>query len=316
VFKSGNRGASWRVISPDLGEAAGGERAVVPYGALTSLAESRFAPGILYAGTEGGNVYVTRNDGAEWKKVSGGLPGKWVTRTVASEHDIGTVYLSMSGYRQDDFAPYLFRSVDFGANWVSIAGNLPDEPVNVVREDPKRSNILYVGTDAGVYVSFDRGTSWVSLCADLPTTPVQDLVIHPREDELIIATHGRSMFLLDVRPLQAITDEIRSSPLHLFDLRPVRMRWQVEREVAPHPPRGRASIHYWLDAPGQVAITIRDAVGETVRTLTVHGLRGVNRAEWDVRRDNGRDAGPGVHLVEVTAGDRHAAATLIIGPPS
>ena len=316
VFKSGNRGASWRVISPDLGEAAGGERAVVPYGAITSLAESRFAPGILYAGTEGGNVYVTRNDGAEWKKVSGGLPGKWVTRTVASEHDIGTVYLSMSGYRQDDFNPYLFRSVDFGANWVSIAGNLPDEPVNVVREDPKRSNILYVGTDAGVYVSFDRGTSWVSLCADLPTTPVQDLVIHPREDELIIATHGRSMFLLDVRPLQAITDEIRSSPLHLFDLRPVRMRWQVEREVAPHPPRGRASIHYWLDAPGQVAITIRDAVGETVRTLTVHGLRGVNRAEWDVRRDNGRDAGPGVHRVEVTAGDRHAAATLVIGPPS
>lgn len=316
VFKSGNRGASWRVISPDLGEPAGGERAVVPYGAITSLAESRFAAGILYAGTEGGNVHVTRNDGAEWKKVNGGLPGKWVTRVVASEHDIGTVYLSMSGYRQDDFTPYLFRSVDFGANWVSIAGNLPGEPINVVREDPKRSDILYVGTDAGVYVSFDRGTTWLSLCADLPTTPVQDLVIHPREDELIIATHGRSMFLLDVRPLQAITDEIRSSPLHLFDLRPVRLRWQVEREVAPHPARGRARIHYWIDAPDQVAVTIRDAVGETVRTLTMSGLRGVNRAEWDMRRDNGIDARPGVYRVEVTAGGRHAAAMLLVRPPS
>jgi photosystem II stability/assembly factor-like uncharacterized protein len=316
VLKSANRGVSWRAISPDLGESPGGERAVVPYGAITCLGESPFSPGILYAATEGGHVHVTHNDGADWKQVSSGLPAKWVTALIASGHDAGTVYLSMSGYRQDDFTPYLFRSDDFGATWVPIAGGLPGEPINVIREDPKRRDMLYVGTDAGIYVSLDRGTTWLSLCADLPTTPVMDLVVHPREDELIVATHGRGMFLLDVRPIQATTGEIRSSALHLFDLRPVNLRWRVTREVPPHPPRGRARIHYWLPAPGQVAITIQNATGETVRTLTMAAVAGVNRADWDIRRDNGRDAPPGVYRIAVSAGGRRASGQLVVRPPA
>jgi photosystem II stability/assembly factor-like uncharacterized protein len=315
VFKSTSRGASWRTISPDLGEPAGGERAVVPYGALTTLAESPFAPGILYAGTEGGAVYATRNDGATWTKVSAGLPAKWVTRVVASEHDAGVVYVSMSGYREEDFAAYLYRSADSGATWASIAANLPPEPINVIREDPKRPEILYVGTDAGVYVSLDRGRSWVSLAADLPTTPVMDLVVHPREDELIVATHGRGMFLLDVRPLQAFREEVRSSPLHLFDLRPVTLRWQVGREVAPHPPRGRARVHYFMQAGGPLTITIRNATGEVARTLAVAAAApGLNRADWDIRRDDGTDAPPGIYRVEVTANGRTVAGRLIVHP--
>lgn len=316
VLKSTNRGASWRAISPDLGEAPGGERAVVPYGAISTLSESPFAPGVIYAGTEGGHVFVTRNDGGEWTPIASGLPAKWVTSLVASAHDAGTVYLAMSGYRQDDVAPYLFRSEDFGAHWAPIANNLPAEPINVIREDPKRADVLYVGTDAGVYVSLDRGATWLSLCADLPTTPAMDLVVHPREDELIVATHGRGMFLLDVRPIQAMTPEIRSSPLHLFDLRPVVLRWQVRREVPPHPARGRARIHYWLGAPGQVAITIRDAAGHTVRTMTVPGVAGMNRADWDIRRDDATDAPPGIYRVDVTAGSLHATGDLKVVPNS
>ena len=316
VLKSADRGAAWRAVSPDLGESPGGERAVVPYGAITCLSESPFSPGILYAGTEGGHVYVTRNDGAEWTQISSGLPAKWATALIASSHDAGTVYLSMSGYRQDDFTPYLFRSEDFGAHWTPIAGNIPPEPVNVIREDPKRSDVVYAGTDAGVYVSFDQGANWLSLCADLPTTPVMDLIVHPREDELIIATHGRGMFLLDVRPIQAMTGQIRSSPLHVFDLRAVKLRWQVAREVPPQPPRGRARIHYWLQAPGPVTITIRTATGEIVRTLTTAGMAGMNRTGWDVRRDDGTDAAPGVYRVEVSAGDRRASGALVVRPPA
>mgnify|MGYP001296039509 FL=1 len=200
------------------------------------LAESRFAPGILYAGTEGGSLHLTRDDGKNWKKISEGLPKKWVSRINASDHDPATVYVSMTGYREDDFTAYLFRSTDFGATWRSIANNLPAESINVIREDPQNANLLYVGTDAGVYVSLDRGASWQSLCADLPTTPVQDLVIHPREHELTIATHGRSMFLMDVRPLQALTDQVRAADLTF--LTSVRSRssgaWPARSNPFPH----------------------------------------------------------------------------------
>jgi photosystem II stability/assembly factor-like uncharacterized protein len=314
VLKTTNRGAAWRAISPELGEAPGGERAVVPYGSITTLSESRFAPGMLYAGTEGGHVWVTRTDGTQWTDLSAGLPPKWVTRVVASQHDVGTVYVSMTGYREDDFTAYLFRSTDFGATWTPIAGNLPAESINVVREDPKRRDVVYVGTDAGVYVSLDRGATWLSLCADLPTTPVMDLVIHPREDEIVIATHGRSLFLLDVRPVQALSDAVRASDLHLFDVRPVLLTWQVGREVPPQPPRGRALVHVWLKAASELKVAISDAEGRPVRTLDARGDAGVNRVVWDIRRDNGRDAPPGVYRVEVTAGARKAAGEIVVRP--
>jgi len=314
VLKSTNRGGAWRPISQDLGEAPGGERALVPYGSITTLAESRFAPGTLYAGTEGGHVWVTRNDGAAWADVSTGLPRKWVTRVLASQHDAGTAYISQAGSREDDFAAYLYRSTDFGATWRAIASNLPAEPINVVREDPKRPNILYVGTDAGVYVSLDRGGSWLSLCADLPTTPVTDLVVHPREDEVVIATHGRSLFLLDARPIQALGDAVRGSELALFDIRPVTLAWQPGREVPPQPARGRAVVHVWLKAASEVKAAIVDAEGRAVRALAVKGTAGVNRLEWDLRRDDGRDAPPGVYRVEVAAGTRKAAGEIVVRP--
>ena len=204
LFKSLDRGDSWRPISPDLSTQPGPEKqGNVPYGTLTTISESRLAPGLIYAGTDDGNVHVTRDDGATWSKIRDGLPDRWVSRVVASRHELGTVYASLTGYRDDDFSTYLYRSVDSGRSWTSIAGNLPAESVNVVREDPRKKNILYVGTDLGVYTSIDRGASWHSLCASLPTTPVHDLVVHSRENELIAGTHGRSIFVLDVRAVQS-----------------------------------------------------------------------------------------------------------------
>jgi photosystem II stability/assembly factor-like uncharacterized protein len=314
VLKTTNRGAAWRAISPELGHPPGGERAVVPYGSVTTLSESRFAPGMLYAGTEGGRVWVTRNDGAQWTEVSAGLPRKWVTRVVASRHDVGTVYVSMTGYREDDFTAYLYRSADFGATWTAISNNLPAESINVVAEDPKRPGLLYAGTDAGVYASFDRGDTWLSLCADLPTTPVMDLVVHPREDELVVATHGRSLFLLDVRPVQALSGAVQTSDLHLFDVRPVRLTWQPGREVPPQPPRGRALLHVWLKAAQTVQVSIRDAEDRPVRTMSVRGAAGVNRLEWDVRRDDGRDAPPGVYRADVSAGAAKVVGDIVVSP--
>ncbi len=207
LLKSTNRSADWHPISPDLSDPAGGQRAAVPFGTITMISESRFRQGLIYVGTEGGSVWLTRDDGATWSKVSDGLPRKWVSRVVASDHEIGTVYVAQTGYREDDFGTYLYVSRDFGESWTSIAANLPAESVNVIGEDPRYADILYVGTDLGVYVSLDSGGTWHSLCANLPTTPVHDLEVHRRDGEIAIGTHGRSIFVADLAPVRELERE-------------------------------------------------------------------------------------------------------------
>ncbi|MFC2166442.1 hypothetical protein ACFLQZ_00580 [Acidobacteriota bacterium] len=203
LYKSFDRGDSWECISPDLTTNPGPEKqGNVPFGTITSLSESRLKKGLIYAGTDDGNVQVTQDDGKSWTLIKSGLPLKWVSRVIASQHEVGTVFVSFTGYREDDFETYLYMSTDFGKTWTSIAGNLPSESINVVREDPQDKNILYIGTELSVYVSLDRGNIWHSLSNHLPTTPVHDLVIHPRENEMVIGTHGRSCFVLDVKPIQ------------------------------------------------------------------------------------------------------------------
>jgi photosystem II stability/assembly factor-like uncharacterized protein len=203
VFKSINRGDNWTCISPDLTTRPGPEKqGDVPYGTITTISESSLEPGLIYVGTDDGNVQVTRDDGIGWTKISDGLPYKWVSRVAASEHEIGTVYVSFTGYREDDFEKYLYMSEDFGKTWESITGNLPCESINVVAEDLRDKDILYVGTDLGVYTTLDRGKNWISLCNGLPTTAVHDLVVHPRENELVIGTHGRSVYILDANDIK------------------------------------------------------------------------------------------------------------------
>ncbi len=203
VYRSPDRGGGWACISPDLTTDPGpAQQGNVPYGTTTSLSESVLQRGLLYAGTDDGNVQVTKDDGKSWILIREGLPHKWVSRVEASRFDKATVYVSLTGYREDDFSAYLYVSRDNGQNWTSISGNLPAESVNVIREDTVSPDILYVGTDLGVYVSLDRGTSWHSLCNHLPTTPVHDLVAHPRESEIVIGTHGRSCFVLDIAPVR------------------------------------------------------------------------------------------------------------------
>jgi photosystem II stability/assembly factor-like uncharacterized protein len=203
LFRSNDKGAHWEIISPDLSTDPGPERqGNIPYGTLTTVSESPLQPGVIYAGTDDGNVQVTRDGGKTWTLIVQGLPSKWVSRVTASGHEAGTVYAALTGYREDDFRTYLFKSTDYGRTWTSIAGNLPDEPVNVVKEDPEKEGILYIGTDLGVYATLDGGATWVSLCNSLPTAAVYDLVVHPRDGELVIGTHGRSIFVLDIAPVR------------------------------------------------------------------------------------------------------------------
>ncbi len=203
LYRSMDRGESFQPISPDLSWNDDAKKGDIPYQTLFALDESPLRFGLLYAGTDDGRLWVTRNSGDDWTEISAGLArDRWISRVVASATGEGVVYAAQNGKRDEDFAPYLWKSEDFGATWTDLAAGIPTGPINVVQEDPKNPDVLYVGTDVGVYVSSDRGASWESLSTGLPSTFVHDLKVHPRDDILVIATHGRGMYAMDVRPIQ------------------------------------------------------------------------------------------------------------------
>jgi photosystem II stability/assembly factor-like uncharacterized protein len=198
VFRSLDRGDTWERISPDLTYNTASEMGDIPYHTLFAISESPLKYGLIYAGTDDGRVWVTKDGGKAWQEITSGLPyEKWVSRIAASAFDMGTVYMTQNGKRDDDFTPYVWMSKDYGKTWVGISKGIPCGPVNVIREDPVDKNILYVGTDGGVFVSADQGKTWAVLGKDLPTVYVLDLIIHPRENIVVIATHGRGMWALD-----------------------------------------------------------------------------------------------------------------------
>jgi photosystem II stability/assembly factor-like uncharacterized protein len=203
LFKSTDQGETWKRISGDLTYNDVSRMGRTPYAinhqAITAIDESPITKGVLYVGTDDGRVWVTMNDGGTWTEITKGLPERvHVSRLVASKYDAGTVYITMSDRREDNIKPYLFRSTDFGKTWTALVTDLPASPVNVVREDPKNANILYCGTDLGVYISKDKGKSWQSIQGNLPATvSVNDLFVHPRDYNLVIGTYGRGVWVLD-----------------------------------------------------------------------------------------------------------------------
>ncbi len=280
LFRSMDRGDTWERISPDLTYNDPERKGDIPYQTIFAMAESPFEFGTIYVGTDDGRVHRTRDSGRSWTELTQGLPcGKWISSIAASAFDEGTVYLTQNGKRDDDFAPYVYRSRDFGQSWHDISGNIPSGPVNVIREDPVNPDVLYVGTDLGAYVSIDGGEEWHTLGNGLPTTFVHDIVVHPRERILVAATHGRGMYGMDARYIQELSADVLEKDLRLFEIDPARL------------PRGRfgagqgavnAHIYYYLAREGAATAAVRDPSGNTVRTLTGTGGVGVNVIVWDL----------------------------------
>ena len=296
-----------------------GERCIVSrndgvstYSTLTTVAESPIVPGLLWVGSDDGNIQVSRDGGATWTEVGRNIPGGtkqyYVSRVEASYFDAGTAYASLDGHRSDDLSPYVFVTRDYGATWSSIRGDLPAfGNVNTVRQDPKNPTLLYAGTEFGFFASGDEGLSWVRFMPNLPVVRIDDVLVHPRDGDLVLATHGRSVWIMDdITPLQAMRVEMLSEPVHLFEPRAA-VLWandvQKGRSVTgdknwtgENAPEGTA-IHYALAAAatGEVAITISDPVtGEAFRTLEGTGNRGMNRVQWDLRGEEPpRQAGGG-----------------------
>ncbi len=208
-YRSMNKGETMEPLSKDLTN--GKKEGDVPFGTIVTLSESPLKFGLLYAGTDDGNIQASEDGGYTWALVSNSLPkmtkGLYVSRVVASQFKEGRVYATLNGYRNDNFAPWLFISDNYGKTWNNISSNLPSEPLNVIREDPKFENLLYAGTDNGLYVSFNGGKSFMSFGNNLPSAPVHDIAIQKEANEIVIATHGRSIYIASLNAIHKIYKE-------------------------------------------------------------------------------------------------------------
>ncbi|MEN6559695.1 MAG: hypothetical protein ABFD52_02815 [Acidobacteriota bacterium] len=300
VVMSADRGESWKEISPDLStndrskltvDGRGGD-GNIQYCTITTFDESPLVPGLLWAGTDDGNVWVTRDNGKAWTKLNDRIPGRpgfWVSRVAASPSDPGTAYVSFTGLRNDDFRPFLYKTTDYGATWTSLAAGLAEGPVNVVREDPRNPALLFAGTDFGVYVSLDGGRAWSKMGADMPTQPVHDLKIQPRESDLIIATHGRGAFIADIRPLEELTPDILSGDARLFAVGP-KVRWtgqdrrvSASSNFAGPSERAGMAISYLLKAEPKQGVKVQIYAGAMLlNEVAATSKIGLNTVYWNM----------------------------------
>jgi photosystem II stability/assembly factor-like uncharacterized protein len=207
LFRSKTRGDSWEKISADLSDNDpshfGENPSAIPYQTIVALAESPKKKDLLYVGTDDGRLHTTIDGGKEWTELTSKLPvRRWISRVVPSMHADGTVYVTQRGREDDDFAAYIYKSTDFGKTFTNIANNIPAGPVNVIREDPRDPNVLYAGTDFGVFVSTNGGAKWNVLGGNLPSVQVSDLQFQKRDNILVIATYGRGMWVLDASKIK------------------------------------------------------------------------------------------------------------------
>jgi hypothetical protein len=313
LFRSLDRGDTWERISPDLTFNNPDQLGDIPYQTLFTISESPLKFGLIYAGTDDGRAWVTRDGGINWKEINTRLPRKWISRLSASAFDEGTVYMSCNGKRDDDFAAYLYKSPDYGETWQDISGNIPCGPINVIREDPKNSNVLYVGTDIGAYVSVDKGKNWHVLANNLPSTFVHDMVIQPKEDILVAATHGRGIYAMDVRYIQKLTPATLEKPAVLYELEPVHLpnRWMRRWSGGRIP---GAEIGYFLTSDQEIQLTVWNAEGTVIKTLAANGTVGLHFVNWDLSSEKADTVKPGTYTIRLSTPTGDLEQSLEVRP--
>ena len=311
LFKSVDQGKKWRIISPDLtandpkwrnpsksgyltNSVTGGEN----HFNIITIGESPVNESVVWAGTDDGFVHVTRDGGTNWEEVGKNLlgvdKGIWVSRVTPSAFVEGRCYITLDNHRYDDMKPYVFVTEDFGDSWINITGNLPEDfSTYVIREDPVNPDLLFVGTEEAVHFSYTRGKEWIPLMAKLPTVAIHDLIIHPREGDLIAGTHGRSIWILDdISPLRQLDDSLVNQPLHLFSSKPATQwrrintgRKQPTFEFRGQNPAYGAPIQFWVgDASiDSVSIEIQDPFSTRTVSWKIAVEPGLNRKYWNYR---------------------------------
>jgi photosystem II stability/assembly factor-like uncharacterized protein len=333
VYRLRNRGEEWTAISPDLSTQDPQRTTAVgsgaeSFGVVYALAESPLKAGLLWAGTDDGKLWITEDGGGRWTDLSANLPtpakGQWVSRIEPGGQDPKVAYVAVDAHRAGLYAPLLLRTADAGKTWTSVAGNLPaDHPVKVVREDPVNPSLLFAGTEFGLFASLDRGGSWLKL-GGLPAVAVDDLLIHPRDHDLVIATHGRSLYVLDdIGALRSLATEA-ANPIHLFQPRPAHGAyllpgWEDSAGKGVYrgdnPPEG-VLISYWLrdlgDEPPTLVIT--GPAGQPVATFKLPGTPGLGRVAWNLRPTKDHLSEYGGMGAEKFVRPGTYTATLSLGP--
>ncbi len=319
VFKSTDRGHSWTAISPDLTGAADRDTLVLmgvknrdtriarndgvqSYPTIVSFAESPKQRGLYYTGSDDGQLYVSRDGGATWTNLTAKVPGlpknTWVSEVVPSRFAEGTVYATFDGHRSGDFGTYVYASADFGASWRSIASDLPKgEVARTLTEDLVHPDLLYLGTETGLFVTTDQGRHWMRVGANLPTVPIYEITLHPRDNAMLLATHGRGIWILDdLTPLQQFA-QAQASQAYLFPPPPAVQRrpaadrsrgFEGDRKFLGENPRPGAMAYYLKSDAKEVKLTIRDSAGQVVRELAGADTKdqtkaGIHVVYWDLR---------------------------------
>jgi len=303
LLRSAFRGERWEIISPDLTtndlskiDGVG----AVQHCTITTIAESPIQPEVIWAGTDDGNIQLTRDGGKTWNMLNNNIPdnpGYWVSRIKASYYNIDVAYVTLTGFHWDDFRPFVFKTSNFGKTWISITSNLPDEAINVIVEGHKNPNLLFIGTDKAVYVTIDGGKYWSKMKNNMPVIPVHDLVIHPRENDLVVGTHGRGVYISDISPLQELTPEVLGRDVYLFEIKP-RVQWVMTSQKAVSAQNFSGDnnsfgilINYYLKKPVNGKIKINVFQGkQKIYEMDGSNHGGLNQMEWGMTKRRRRTA--------------------------
>ncbi len=303
LMKSTSRGDAWEFVSADLTtndkskltvDGKGGD-GNIQYCTISTIDESPIVRDLLWVGTDDGNVWVTKDGGKNWTKLNDnikGNPGVWVSRVEASHYAPGTAYVTYTGLRNDDFRAFLYKTTDYGQTWTSIVGNLPAKTINVIREDPKNPNLLFVGAEFGLYVSLDGGKTWNEM-KGIPTQVVYDLQIHPRDGELVVATHGRGIYIADISALEQVNDKVLGESLYLFDIKPA-VKWVTRiggvsastNFNGPSNPNGVVVTYYQKAATsGEITVQVLKGARVVAENKKAPNAAGFNKLVWNMRMD-------------------------------
>lgn len=314
-MRSLNQGDDFEILSADLTKNR--RQGNVPFSSITTISESPQVFGTVWVGTDDGNIHLTQDAGKTWTNVYGSLPADlWVAKIQASPHENGTAFVALTGYRYDDFRAYVYKTSDFGKTWTSVVGDMPNEATNIVIQDRVNPNLLFAGTDHGSYASMNGGTNWHPL-SGMPNVASYDMVIHPRENDLVIGTHGRSIFILDVKPLQGVTLDKLNDSILVWE--PEQMRrmpnWGTPRAAiySTSAPSPEMPIMYYSGTGGTAKVKISSEDGSFVHESTLDTRKGFSMYNWDLMGFTAKEAKYatiGNYTLEMTIGAKTATTKI------